>query len=91
MRTFIGDQQAFSAFEFAELSLGLDRELFAGVPGETPEERAPRLDVAREVLRDLRETDPQAAAYAEELMRTAPLPLTAVRKRGAIRTEVRAA
>ncbi|MCW2904076.1 MAG: hypothetical protein JWO67_6341 [Streptosporangiaceae bacterium] len=86
MRTFIAGQQAVAASEFVELaygfdelSVGIDRELFVGVPGESPEERAAREAVAREVLEELRErgeTDEVSAydaVYAEALMHTVPL------------------
>ena len=62
MKAFVGSQEALTASEFIELAYGLDelptgidRELFIGVQGESHEERAARLDVAREVLADLRE------------------------------------
>ncbi|MFC6596950.1 hypothetical protein [Kitasatospora paranensis] len=62
--------------EFAELALGVDEELFAGVSGESAIDRAARMDVALAVLADLRREDPELAAYAERLMDTAPVPLT---------------
>ncbi|MFE5579856.1 hypothetical protein [Kitasatospora sp. NPDC056531] len=61
--------------EFAELALGVDEELFAGVPGESAVERQARLDVAYAVLADLRREDPELAAYAERLLKMAPVPL----------------
>ncbi|MCI0386246.1 hypothetical protein [Streptomyces sp. CNQ085] len=86
MRTFVGRQEAVSASEFVELAYGLDelpagidRELFIGVPGESREERAARLDVAREVLAELREQgerDEVAASdarFAAALHRAVPL------------------
>jgi hypothetical protein len=78
VRYMIAGQEAFDATEFAELALGvtgIDRELFAGVPRESAMERAARLDVAGEVLAELREEDPEAADLAAELLRTAPLPM----------------
>ncbi|MEU1779251.1 hypothetical protein ABZ545_07145 [Streptomyces abikoensis] len=87
MRTFIGAHEALDAVEFAELALGLpellsgiDRDLFCGplVP-ESPQERAARLDVAREVLAELREQGEAGdeiaawnALYADALTRTVP-------------------
>ncbi|MGI5139938.1 hypothetical protein [Streptomyces sp. CA-106110] len=50
MRTYIGRQQAISAADFAELALGTPVELWLGVEGETEEERAARLDAARDIL-----------------------------------------
>ena len=62
-----------SALEFAELALGVDADpfgaLFAGVVGESAQEWAARTDVAREVLAELWEADPESAAVAAELLR----------------------
>ncbi|MFI2301022.1 hypothetical protein ACH5AL_19530 [Actinacidiphila glaucinigra] len=91
MRTFIADQEALTAIEFTELALGFDRELFVGVPGETPEERAAREAVAHEALNEMRERgehDEVAAwdaLYAEALMSTLPLLRTADRVHRAFR------
>lgn len=74
MKNIVAGQEAVTASEFVELALGIDYELFAGVAGEDSDERAARLDVAREVLKDLSESAPEVAAYAAALMRTAPLP-----------------
>ncbi|MFD0305090.1 hypothetical protein [Streptomyces sp. NPDC127119] len=52
MRTYIGNQQAASAEDFAELALGTPVELWLGVKGETDEERAAREDAARDILAD---------------------------------------
>ncbi|MGI5377091.1 hypothetical protein ACQEV2_23170 [Streptomyces sp. CA-251387] len=52
MHTYIGRQQAISAEDFAELALGTPVELWLGVEGETDEERAARLDAARDILAD---------------------------------------
>ncbi|MGC0337911.1 hypothetical protein [Streptomyces sp. SLBN-8D4] len=52
MRTYIGHQQAVSAEDFAELALGTPVELWLGVEGESDEERAARLDAARDILAD---------------------------------------
>ncbi|MDK1473278.1 hypothetical protein QNO07_07555 [Streptomyces sp. 549] len=89
MRTFVAGQEALDACEFAELALGIDRELFLGVPGETRTERAARLDVARDVLADLRhqadadEVSGWDALYAEALARTVPLLRSAAKRRPA--------
>ncbi|QNA74188.1 hypothetical protein C8250_021775 [Streptomyces sp. So13.3] len=69
MRTFVAGQEALSASEFTELALGIEIELFTGVPGESPEERRPRLAVALEVIKDLSEHAPEDAAFAKALMR----------------------
>lgn len=88
MRTYIGNQEIVSETEFEELALGfdefplgIDRDLFRGPLGEeSPEERKARLDVAREVLRDLREQGEAGdevagwdALYAAALTAVAPL------------------
>ncbi|MFG2194973.1 hypothetical protein [Streptomyces sp. NPDC048639] len=97
MRTYVGEQQAATAFEFEELALGfeelpegIDRELFLGRPGEAPEERVARLDVACEALKDMRERGENGdeiaawdALYAEALTRTIPLLRSATRRRRA--------
>ncbi|MFM9495495.1 hypothetical protein ACKI1Q_17975 [Streptomyces galilaeus] len=74
MKCIVAGHEAVTAAEFTELALGIDPELFAGpAVRETDEDRAARLDVAREVLAELRESDPQTAAYAASLLRTSPL------------------
>ncbi|MEV6207202.1 hypothetical protein [Kitasatospora sp. NPDC051914] len=75
MKSIVAGQHAANPEEFAELALGVDEELFAGVPGESAIDRAARMDVAAAVLADLRLEDPELAAYAEALMATAPVPL----------------
>ncbi|GHE62114.1 hypothetical protein GCM10018785_33930 [Streptomyces longispororuber] len=73
MRCIVAGHEAVTAVEFAELAFGIDPELFTGPVSESVQERRARLDVAREVLAELREVDPQAAAYAELLLRPSPL------------------
>ncbi|MFJ7523844.1 hypothetical protein ACIQ1S_02850 [Streptomyces griseus] len=73
MKTIVAGREPVTATEFVELALGIDLELFTGSPTESAMDRAARLDVAREVLADLRESDPETAAYAESLMRALPL------------------
>ncbi|GGU63533.1 hypothetical protein GCM10010211_30710 [Streptomyces albospinus] len=88
MRTYIGNQEIASDTEFEELAfgfdefpLGIDHDLFRGpLGGESPEEQAARLDVAREVLRDLQEQGEAGdevaawdALYADALTAVAPL------------------
>ncbi|MFW3473470.1 hypothetical protein ACN24M_19590 [Streptomyces microflavus] len=87
MRTYIGNHQVLSPAEFEELALGfdelpagLDRDLFRGpLTHESPEERAARLDVAREVIAELAaegeggdEIAAWDALYADALTRTVP-------------------
>ncbi|MFE9931794.1 hypothetical protein [Streptomyces sp. NPDC005533] len=50
MRTYIGGHEAVSTDEFIELALGTPLELWLGVEGESEEERAARLDAARDIL-----------------------------------------
>ncbi|MFK0022472.1 hypothetical protein [Streptomyces sp. NPDC090798] len=73
MKCIVAGHEAVTAKEFAELAFGIDLELFTGPAVESAEERAVRLAVAREVLAELRESDREAAAYAESLLRTSPL------------------
>ncbi|MFB8172637.1 hypothetical protein ACFC60_32290 [Kitasatospora purpeofusca] len=82
MRLIIAGQTAADEDEFAELALGVDEQLFAGVAGEGEIERAARMDAAHAMLADLRREDPELAAYAERLLRSAPVPL---RRRVAVR------
>ncbi|MEV0527866.1 hypothetical protein AB0I66_31015 [Streptomyces sp. NPDC050439] len=88
MKCIVAGHVAVTAKEFAELALGLaersagiDVELFVGTAAESGPERAARLDVAHEVLAELREADPVAAAYARELLRVSDLPKRAPRPR----------
>ncbi|MEU9199467.1 hypothetical protein [Streptomyces sp. NPDC048332] len=73
MKTIVAGREPVTATEFIELALGIDLELFTGPATESPMDRAARLDVAHEVLAELRESDPETAAYAESLLRTLPL------------------
>ncbi|WP_051970652.1 hypothetical protein [Kitasatospora azatica] len=76
MRDIVAGHQAWSKQEFAELALGVDTELFAGPEGpEGAEERAARLDAARDILVVLRREDPELAAYAAGLLPVEPEPL----------------
>ncbi|MEU5774286.1 hypothetical protein ABZ819_13495 [Streptomyces venezuelae] len=98
MRCIVAGHTAVTAKEFAELALGLaehtagfDTELFTGPATESEEERAARLAVARDVLADLREVDPVAAAYARALLRASDLPQRAPRFRRTRKTSARRA
>ncbi|MYX01978.1 MULTISPECIES: hypothetical protein [unclassified Streptomyces] len=73
MKSIVAGREPVTATEFVELALGIDLELFTGSPTESAMDRAARLDVAREVLAELRESDPETAAYAESLLRALPL------------------
>ncbi|MFH8786298.1 hypothetical protein [Streptomyces roseoverticillatus] len=88
MRTYIGGRRAAdrwkydlpAALSFKELPVGIDHDLFRGPLGpETPEDRAARRDVAREVLAELHERAEAGdeiaardAQYAEALTLTVP-------------------
>ncbi|MGW1765335.1 hypothetical protein ACWCQL_14835 [Streptomyces sp. NPDC002073] len=81
MRTFIGGQEAVSADDFIELALGTPVELWLGVDGETEEERAARLDAARDILAEnpnlpddiSRIASEVIEAYAPDLFNVIPL------------------
>ncbi|MFJ6775853.1 hypothetical protein ACIQOV_33675 [Kitasatospora sp. NPDC091257] len=80
MKDIVAGQMAMDEAEFAELALGFvgDSEftrLFTGVPGESAVECDARMDAADDILADLRREDPVLAAYAERLLRVAPVPL----------------
>lgn len=81
MKTIVAGRVPVTATEFIELALGIDLELFTGSATESAMERAARLDVAHEVLADLRESDPETAAYAASLLRMLPLETQANRRR----------
>ncbi|RKT16898.1 hypothetical protein BX285_1254 [Streptomyces sp. 1114.5] len=79
MSSIVAGQRAGSALEFVELALGVDNDpfgaLFGGVAGESATAYQARTDVAREVLAELWETDPESAEIAAALLRSAPVPL----------------
>ncbi|WP_399942865.1 hypothetical protein ACGH52_26345 [Streptomyces sp. BBFR25] len=89
MRTYIGGHQAVSVNDFIELALGTPAELWLGEEGETEEERAARLDAARDILADNPELPDDVAriaaevieAHAPELFNVVPLVRPAVRRR----------
>ncbi|MFG2982973.1 hypothetical protein ACGFYQ_17225 [Streptomyces sp. NPDC048258] len=89
MRTYIGGQEAVSVNEFIELALGTPLELWLGVEGESAEERAARLDAARDILSenpDLPDDVSRVAAQvieanAPELFNVVPLVRLAARRR----------
>ncbi|MFE7209313.1 hypothetical protein ACFU93_04730 [Streptomyces sp. NPDC057611] len=91
MRTYVGHQQAVSADDFVELALGTPVELWLGAEGETDEERAARLDAARDILADpeysnlpddvARIAAEVIEAHAPELFNVVPLAHPARRRR----------
>ncbi|MEU6877957.1 hypothetical protein [Streptomyces sp. NPDC046712] len=88
MRTYIGGHQAVSCTDFVELALGTPVELWLGVEGESEEERAARLDAARDILADnpnlpddvSRVAAEAIEAYAPELFNVVPLVRPASRR-----------
>ncbi|MGW6707005.1 hypothetical protein ACWGDE_19235 [Streptomyces sp. NPDC054956] len=89
MRTYIGGQEAVSVNEFIELALGTPLELWLGVEGESAEERAARLDAARDILADNPDLPDDVSrvaarvieANAPELFNVVPLIRPAARRR----------
>ncbi|WP_063770629.1 hypothetical protein [Streptacidiphilus carbonis] len=69
MRNIVAGHEAADEFEFAELALGIDTELFTGpTGGESTSERAARLAAAHDILNDLMRTDPDLADHAARLL-----------------------
>jgi hypothetical protein len=66
MKYIVAGHQAVSDAEFAELALGTPVELWLGVEGESDEERAARLDAARDIL-----ADPEYRELPDALIRLA--------------------
>ena len=66
MRIYVCGQRADTPQDFAELSLGTPAELWLGVDGESDEERAARLDAARDIL-----ADPEYRSLPDDLIRLA--------------------
>ncbi|GHD89713.1 MULTISPECIES: hypothetical protein [Streptomyces] len=89
MRAYIGGHQAVSVNDFIELALGIPPELWLGVEGESKEERAARLDAARDILADNPELPDDVArvaaevigVHAPELFNVVPMPRPAGRRR----------
>ncbi|MDN3284284.1 hypothetical protein QWL27_00525 [Streptomyces thermocarboxydus] len=89
MRAYIGGHQAVSVNDFIELALGTPAELWLGEEGETEQERAARLDAARDILADNPELPDDVAriaaevieAHAPELFNVVPLTRSAGRRR----------
>ncbi|MER5512754.1 hypothetical protein ABT052_47025 [Streptomyces sp. NPDC002766] len=52
MLNYVSGHRADTPHDFAELALGTPAELWLGVEGESDEERAARLDAARDILAD---------------------------------------
>ncbi|MEU1408524.1 hypothetical protein ABZ471_40615 [Streptomyces sp. NPDC005728] len=66
MKYIVAGHQAVTDAEFAELALGTPVELWLGVENESDEERAARLDAARDIL-----ADPEYRDLPDDLIRLA--------------------
>jgi hypothetical protein len=97
MKCIVAGREAVTPAEFAELALGTPVELWLGVEGESDEERAARLDAARDIL-----SDPEYRDLPDDLIRLAArvvedhldlfnvVPLTSPARRRPVRREVAA-
>lgn len=87
-RMYVGGHRAVSSIDFVELALGTPVELWLGVEGESEEERAARLDAARDILADnpsmpddvSRVAAEAIEAYAPQLFNVVPLVRPASRR-----------
>ncbi|MFD5544338.1 hypothetical protein ACFWIJ_42710 [Streptomyces sp. NPDC127079] len=66
MRSFVSGHRADNPRDFLELALGTPVELWLGIDGESEQERAARLDAARDIL-----TDPDYSSMPDDLIRLA--------------------
>ncbi|MFF4909818.1 hypothetical protein ACFY2T_33730 [Streptomyces sp. NPDC001260] len=66
MLNYVSGHRADTPDDFAELALGTPAELWLGIEGESEEERAARLDAARDIL-----TDPEYRDLPDALIRLA--------------------
>ncbi|MFD7610929.1 hypothetical protein [Streptomyces sp. NPDC059828] len=81
MKAIVAGHVAVTATEFVELALGTPVDLWLGVEGESEEERAARLDAARDILADnpglpdgvSRVAAEAIEAFASELFNVVPL------------------
>ncbi|MCQ4044654.1 hypothetical protein ACFOSC_18095 [Streptantibioticus rubrisoli] len=91
MRTFIAYHETISASEFIELAVGIVPELWLGEDDESPEERAARLDAARDILTDDPELFDRVTHLVPELITSPALPKVVSLHRRIQRAEVAAA
>ncbi|MET7621445.1 hypothetical protein [Streptomyces sp. NPDC005408] len=85
MKNIVAGHVAVTATEFVELALGTPLDLWLGVEGETEQERAARLDAARDILTDYPELPDDVSrvaaeaieAFAPELFNVITLPRSA--------------
>ncbi|MER7662809.1 hypothetical protein [Streptomyces sp. NPDC096193] len=89
MKNIVAGHVAVTATEFVELALGTPLDLWLGVEGETEQERAARLDAARDILTAYPELPDDVSrvaaeaieAFAPELFNVITLPRPAGRRR----------
>lgn len=92
IRNYVSGHQADTTEDFLELALGTPVDLWLGVEGETEEERAARLDAARDIIADYPELSDRAVQVAARtldeagLLRLAPLPTPNAARRRSLRT-----
>ena len=80
MKNYIGPYQAITSEDFVELALGTPPELWLGEENETAEERAARVDAARDILAD----DPSMQARLKVLAAEATRAMNAGQGRAAV-------
>ncbi|MFI8530110.1 hypothetical protein ACIGMX_07665 [Streptomyces aquilus] len=96
IRNYVSGHRADTAHDFLELALGTPVELWLGVEGESEEERAARLDAARDILADYPDLPDRAVQVAAKalddagLLRLLPLPVPAAALRRIRQTGVAA-
>ncbi|MEU4968485.1 hypothetical protein [Streptomyces smyrnaeus] len=75
MRSFIAGHEGVNENDALELALGTPLELWLGVDGESAEERAARLDAARDILAEEPELYDRVTALVAEGLPHAPASL----------------
>ncbi|MFC9227231.1 hypothetical protein ACFT8W_41975 [Streptomyces hygroscopicus] len=70
MKSFIGHHEVATDTDYLELALGTPLELWLGEEGESDEERAARLDAARDILADDPELIDSVTRIAAEAIET---------------------
>ncbi|MFC5908089.1 hypothetical protein [Streptacidiphilus monticola] len=72
MKHFIGPHRAATPAEFMELALGTPLDLWLGTEDESDDERAARLDAARDILADDPDLTDRLIAKAADAFRFHP-------------------
>ncbi|MDW6061358.1 hypothetical protein SAZ11_29415 [Streptomyces sp. FXJ1.4098] len=70
MKSFIGHHEVATDTDYLELALGTPLELWLGEEGESDQERAARLDAARDIIADDPELIDRATQIAAEAIET---------------------